>query len=257
MLAAIALALITPLTYAFPSETPSLFRTDAVFEGFLPVFGGLEGKAEIMLEVAVKSLQSDGPSRVEMDLSDASVMLQGAKMPFTVDDVRKFFPKTVVTYDPVGKMLGSDAPKVTLPIRLPGLDVQRFPELCFLPVEFSPGEVALGSVWNYRRTIDEVDTPFEARIDALSETEATILLKFSQDYTVLENEAKETVTDPKLAVTSVRTVVAGTGMAKFNIVKRQFSEAKFEVVADGVATDIASKETTNRKLKTLITTMLK
>lgn len=227
---------------------------DATFEGFLPVFGGMDGDASIRLDVTLKGLEPDSQSRprIEMDLADAKVTLKGAALPFDVDSARKFFPKTTMSFDPLGKLLETDAPDIVLPIRLPGMDVKRFPELCFLPVEFPANGAPDAAAWTFNRNLNGVDTVCEARLTEATEERATIQMSFKQDYTSLESEAYELVLDEKDAGFRVRTQVSGEAKGVFDRKKGLFTQWNLDVIAESQEENLRTAAKRDRKMKTTV-----
>ncbi len=147
MLASLLVAALTPLTYRFDPGSVADYAITTGFSGFLPIFGGREGTAEIRLSVNLAGVAPsvEGHPQFDMDLTDAQVSLDGTTLPFTLDNVKGFFPKSTFTVSPFGRQLATTAPAIELPIRLPGLDVQRFPELSFLAVEFPSRRVPRGA----------------------------------------------------------------------------------------------------------------
>lgn len=259
MLALVAVAISIPFAYSFPASKPVEYQMDAHFEGFLPIFGGIDGTADIMLAVSVVGIEADidGSPRVAMDLSDAKVKLKDATLPFDVDSVRKYFPLTTITIDPLGKMLKTDAPDVALPIRLPGLDVKRFPEICFLPVEFPKDGVEANQEWSYERELDGATTPFKAILKSMTDDQLVVGIEFVQSYENFENEAKEVVQSKGDAVASVATTVEASGEATFDRKRNILKSVKVTSKAHSICKPFDNSSESQRDMTTEVTVALK
>lgn len=246
------LAFLTPITYDFPKEVPVLYRVAVSFDGFLPVFGGQDGTAEITLGMSVQGLGPDEKENaiITSELTSAKVKYMGENLPFTVDNVRAFFPKTKVTLTPQGKTLKSDAPDVQLPIRLPGLDVKRFPDLTYLPLEFPVGGVDLNKPWTFVKKLGGSDATYTVTPTEMNDQIATFKVEVAQTETNLENEALELVKEEKDAKYRVVTVLKGTGTVLWDLVRKQPRKVDVSVVATGEQTDLKTAEKKPRALTT-------
>jgi hypothetical protein len=129
LLSLLALATITPVAYRFPLDRPLQYDVQVVFEGYIPLLGGQEGKVEVNLGVKVQGLapDSDAKPRAASELNAFKILFNGADLTaIGLDSAKAYFPKTTVSLTPEGRVLKTDAPDVEIPVRLPGLDVKRF-----------------------------------------------------------------------------------------------------------------------------------
>lgn len=249
---------VAALAYAFPKGQPIDYNVNVSFEGFLPVFGGQDGTAEIALGLRVEGLAPDdkGRAQASSDLTEAKVKFQGETLPFTVDNVKGFFPKTTVSYEPSGKLAKTDAPDIQLPIRLPGLDVKRFPELTYLPVELPSVDIEVGKPWTFKRTIGGAEATYTVTPTALTDELATLKVGVTQTETTFENEALE-LTKEEEAKYKVITTLSGDGQVLFDRKAGYARKVNVTVVANGVETEIKSGAKKDRKLTTKLTVELK
>ena len=171
MLTALLLAYQLPLA-------PMNYDLRVVFTGMIPILGGNEGEADVRLGVQVQGLGvKDNVAKATSELTSAKLIFNGGTLPLTLDNVKDFFPKTTVEFSPQGKILKSDAPDVDLPVRLPGLDVKRFPDITYLPVEFPNKELAIGDKWSFEKSFAGSPVTYECELTKLDEKTATISLK--------------------------------------------------------------------------------
>lgn len=244
--------------FAFPKEA-ILYDVSVRFNGFLPVFGGQEGSAEISLGVSVKGLDADadGKPQAESELVTAKVKFMGETLPFNEDNMQAYFPKTTISFDPLGKLLKTNAPDVQLPIRLPGLDLKRFPEITYLPVEFPKETLKQGEAWTFKRSLGGADATYTVTATKVEAERAELDVKVDQVAQTFENEALELVSKPEDAVNKVETTLVGKGTVTFDRKRSLATLVKFIVDADSKVERIKGGEKSNRKLQTTLEVRLK
>lgn len=259
MISLIAAVALVPLVYDFPKEKPLEYLVRVSFDGFLPVFGGQDGTAEITLGLTVLGLSPDDKSnpRLASELTTAKVKFMGESLPFTVDNVKAYFPRTTLAFSPQGKTVKTDAPDVQLPIRLPGLDVKRFPDLTYLPLEFPVDGVEMGKPWSFTKRLGGADATYTVTPTEISDELAKFKVEVDQTDTTLENEALELVKKDSDAKYQVVTVLKGFGTVIFDRRRSAAKTVRVDVQANGVQTDLKTKATTNRKLMTKLEVDLK
>jgi hypothetical protein len=175
----------------------------------------------------------------------------------TLDNVTQFFPKTTVSLSPTGKILSNDAPDRKLPVRLPGLDVKRFPDITYIPIEFPGEETALGATWSFERDFGGAPLVYDCTLLSLNEETAEIAVKVRQDFTVFENAALEVVTDRAEAVSEVKTTLTGEGKVTFDTARGLATSSQMTNEAVSDVRNLASGTTSQRKLKTVYRVALK
>lgn len=257
MIAALTCIALLGGTYQFP-VTPVQYSVNVKFDGFLPVFGGQDGTAEIILGVSVKGLpDKEGARRAESELTSAKVLFMGETLPFNVDNVRTYFPKTTIEFTPQGKITKTDAPDIVLPIRLPGLDVKRFPDVTYMPIEFPTAELKLNESWTFKKKLGATEAAYTAKVTELKDDIAIISVDMLQTTEDLENESLELVKDEKDAIARATTLLVGKGTLQFNWAKHMLKEMTVALESTSTVKTLKTGETKERKLKTNVLVKLK
>lgn len=239
------------LAYSVPAQ-PTQYDLRVRFEGMIPILGGNQGVADVQLGVMVRGLEDkDGHKRASSELTKAKIIFNDATLPLTLENIQDYFPKTTIEFNPLGKILKSDAPDVQLPVRLPGLDIKRFPDISFMPVEFPEKEIAVGDKWSFAKSFAGSDVTYECTLKALNEKTATISLTVEQKYTVLEDSAMQVVTKKEDAENEVTTVLKATGEVVF-LREGMVSTFKMNGKADSTVKPLAKGEATMRSLAIMV-----
>jgi hypothetical protein len=252
--------LLTALKIAFALPASGIqYDVNIQFDGYLPVLGGSEGKVNADLGLSVKGdgLDDKGNQKAVSDLTSMNLIWNGDKMPFTVDNVRPFFPKTTITYAPNGKILSTDAPDVQLPVRLPGLDVKRFPDITYLPIEFPEEGVGIGVPFKFQKKFGDSAVDYQATVTGVEGSTVKVAVKMTQAYETLEDEAKNLTTVEKDAFYRVTTKVDGEGTFEFDANRMILVKSKLVGVSVSKATEIKSGKSSDRKLTTTLSVTLK
>ncbi|MBL8088619.1 MAG: hypothetical protein JNM85_11190 [Chthonomonas sp.] len=251
-------AALSPFAYGFSPTVPLEYKMAVQFDGFLPIFGGNEGKVEVAMTVPVTVLKSDKAEefKVQSEISAAEIKFNDAPLPLGVESVQGYFPKTTITTSPLGKTLTTDAPNVNVPIKLPGLDVKRFPELTYIPVEFSPESKKVGESWTYSRDFGGSDVTYKCTVESATADKVVIVISVGQTYTVLEDDSLQSVKDKAEAVNEVTTRVEGSGKATFDPKLGVFRAVKVTAVASSAGTVLKTGTKFSRKLTTTLDVQL-
>ena len=245
----VATVLLAPVAYRFEPNVRLDYRVDVMFDGFLPILGGNEGKAEVGMKVAVAGLAGDnGFQRATSEMTEFTIAFNGGKLPLTVDDARQYFPKTQISMTPQGKVVKSDAPNISLPVRLPGLDIKRFPDISYLPVELPEGDVSQGTKWEFKRQFGSTDIVYQCEATSLKDSMLDINVKIEQEYTQFENDALEIVAEEKDAVAQVTTKMTGSGLVKFDVNRGVAVSVNMSNKSSSKVVNIKSKKETTRVL---------
>jgi hypothetical protein len=252
MLALLAAAALTPVAYNFPIDKPLTYSVEIGFKGFIPVLGGNEGTSDIKMAVQVKGISPDsqGRARVQSDLTDMKIAFNGATLPFGLDNVKQFFPRNTLVITPQGKILETDAKEIDLPVRLPGFDAKRFPDITYLPVQFPEEGVEVGKAFTFTKEFGDSDVSYEVVPTSIKDDAIELDIKMKQIYTVLEDESANVLKNDKDAVARVQTVVNGSGKAVFDRKLGLIRTGDVTALAESTVVDIASKKETKRKLET-------
>jgi hypothetical protein len=252
MLNLLIAAALTPIAYGFKEDVKLTYEFSATFEGFIPILGGQEGKAEVQTTLAVTGVKADeaGNARMSSDIMAATILFNDAPLPLTLDSVKGFFPKTTITVSPFGRTLKTDAPDVSVPVKLPGLDAKRFADLTYVPIEFPETGIEAGKSWTFKRTFDGSDMTYDCTATEISDSSVKVSIKVGQSYETLEDESVSIVKDVKDAANRVKTTMVGDGVAEFDRKLGFFRAYSIKAVADSVVTDIKTNATKSRKLAT-------
>ncbi|MHB8634959.1 MAG: hypothetical protein ACYC96_00630 [Fimbriimonadaceae bacterium] len=235
--------LLTP-SYRFPVATPVTYHAEMRFDGFLPILGIGQGKAEVgaTFEVVGKTAKS-----AAVKLTAFEVKFNGEKIPLDLDDAQKYVPGGTFTYAPNGMVSAWDAPTVAAPIRVPGLDLKHLPEVVFLPIAFPAAGIEEGKSFSFSLPLSGGTADYTVTPGAATADTTTFALTFRERYRNFEDDANQVVQE-KDAAASVATTVTGTGSGVFDTNLGRFTEFEMDDVATSKATDVQSKKVTNRTL---------
>ncbi|MGV3615820.1 MAG: hypothetical protein ACO1SV_10845 [Fimbriimonas sp.] len=249
-----ALVFATVLTYDFRPDARRVFDVSVKFEGYLPVLGGTEGTVDVAMAVGVQGLAPDEKARPRAvsDIDTFTMKLNGSVMPFSKENVQAFFPRTTISLTPEGKVEATDAPDKTLPVRLPGLDVKRFPDITYLPIEFPKDGVEEGKEFTFRKSFGNSEALYTVVPTAVTAETVVMAIEFHQSYTSWEDARRNPVAQGA-AEYEVGTDVKGEGTATFD--RRRALVQDLKVVADAASrvTDVKTRSTKERKLRTTLT----
>ncbi len=242
-------ALVLGFAYSPPAKAVR-YEVGIAYDGFLPVFGGQEGKFQASMEVDVEGAAADGEGvpRSVSEVKSLKVVFNGAELPFTVDSIKTYFPRTTITHTALGKILKTDAPDVSIPVKLPGLDVKRFPDISYMPIEFPEGALEVGKSWVFKKAFGGSDVEYTVTPTAVSATEITVGLKASQTYEVLEDDGKQVVTDEATAVAKVKTVLEAAGNATLDPGRGLLVKLSLNGKAVSTVTDLKTGALSKREL---------
>jgi hypothetical protein len=238
--------------YAIAPGVTNTYQVEVNFEGWVPIFGGKEGKASAKFTVTAMGLENvEGKPAVESEITEMEAMAFGSKLPLNKNNVSQFFPKSQVTYSPSGRVLSNSAPEIRMPVKLPGLDSQRLPEISYLPLELPEGTPTVGMTYSFQRKFGGVPVEYKVLVDQVNDKEIFFKLTLSQNAKSFEdaygNPVEEVDAKKKLDVQ-----LTGTGTAVFN---RSLSRFDYVIVDSNTTTKvtpIAKGKETTRNLKMIM-----
>jgi len=241
----------TLLAYGWNPELKHTYTMNAQFDGFIPILGGNTGVVDTEMTIRVEGADSSAGHRGAVsELTAFKISFNGASLPLGLESAQEYFPKTTTQFRADGTVTKSDAPNVKPPVRLPGLDVQRFPDITYLPL-ILPGEsVEVGAKWSFEKSFDGAPMTYDCELVRQSGTQAVIAVKVKQLQEYLENSALEPTTDTAAAQNKVKTDLTGTGTVVFDTTKGIALYVLMKNEAKSVITPIAGGETSTRDLKT-------
>lgn len=248
LLAAIA------LSYKVPA-TPLEYTMKVDFAGYIPVLGGQENAdCNVAMGFTVNSTSQDaeGNPRAVFDLTDVEIKFGGAPLPFDLDSVRPYFPKNTISHTPTGKILKTDAPDIQLPVRLPGLDVKRIPDITYMPIEFPAEGVEVGKAFEFKKKFGDSEVSY--KVTAVKQEGATLFLDLtmSQTYETMEDEAKNVTIKAEDAAARVKTTVEGKGTIQFDVERGVVVSSKVVADASSTVSSLKGEDLGKRNLKTTV-----
>ncbi|MFI5385451.1 MAG: hypothetical protein ACHQ50_04945 [Fimbriimonadales bacterium] len=262
MLALLAAASVVKLAYSFPVETPRTYDVKTVFDGDIPIslFGGKQSKVEVDLVVTAKGLTPDsqGSAQVISTLDDIKVLLNDEAFPLVnLDLVKPYFPPTTISMSPFGATLKTNAPDQQLPIKLPGLDSKRFPDITYLPLQLPEDGAEVGKQYSFKRAFGDSDIDYAVTPTKVTDDTVEMDLSLAQTYEVLEDAGKQVVKEEKDAEARVKTSVSGKGTATFDRRLGVFLAVNVNANAHSDVTNLATKKDSTRELKTSLAIKLR
>ncbi len=245
--------LLAALVYSIPVDKPLDYNLRVRFEGLIPILGGNEGVADVRLGVRVTGLAPiDGRMRTTSELTKAQLIFNDATLPLSLENIQDYFPKTTIEHNPLGKILKTDAPDTQLPVRLPGLDIKRFPDITFMPIEFPERQISVDAEWSFIKMFAGSDVTYKCRLKSLDEKSATVSLEVEQTYTVLEDSAMQVVTNRADAENEVTTKLVASGTVVFDRTLGVVETFKMNGKAASKVTPLAKGEAKTRDLAILV-----
>jgi hypothetical protein len=234
------------------------FLLKTVFEGFIPVLGGYDGKAEADLGVVIRGAEREGDGlAATSELTSFELKFDGEKLPLFLESAQDFFPKTRFEFTEQGKMTKTDAPKKDLPVRLPGLDAQRFSDITFLPVELNKDGLDNGTKWSFSRPFVGAPLNYDCEVIKTEGTVVKIDVAVRQKFSGFEDEALQIVESKDEAAVETETEMSGKGAVYFDTNLGLAVKAVMKAESHTKVTDIETGEMSERDLKTTFTVTLK
>jgi len=241
------------LAYGIVAGSMQRFDVSVEFDGYVPILGGRESKAKVEFLVRV-----DGQEAPEKKLQALSTIekfrmsLDGAELPFTEKNIQGFFPPTTVVATRSGKVETTDAPKTKLPVRLPGLDSQKFPDITYLPLEFPAAEVKLNIPFTFEKAFNGSQALYTVTPTKILEERVEMVLKIAQTVVGYEDQTGNSLEAEGPGSRRVESTITGDGTATFDRKTRSVTLAKIRAVSvDKVFP--TGKEPYERRLVTILT----
>jgi hypothetical protein len=207
----------TILSYALLAGAKAKYQVNVSFDGYLPILGGRNATVEVAMTADVVGLPTKGDAlQAKSEVSAFEVKMNGAALPFTLANVQKFFPPTAIAFRPDGKVIETDAPDVEMPIRLPGLDAKRFPEISFLPLQLDPGTLELSREFTFDRSFGGSSVQYRLKPDTISDETITFCIVLNQSSDALETTQHIETREPERAKWKLQRSLSGTGTATFD-----------------------------------------
>jgi hypothetical protein len=241
-------------SYDFPVGTEAKFKVSVQFDGYIPLFGGKVGKADVVMMVKALAVDSKLPElqAVDSEIIDLKAMAFGTTLPLNKNNIGAFFPRAVAKFEPSGLVKLNDAAKVNMPVKLPGLDSQRLPEISYLPLVIDREAASGGTAYEFSRTFNGSVMKYKVTPGKQDETKELFDITVSQESSGFE-DAYGNPSPEEGAKSKLSTVLTGKGTAVFNFEKRMFDEVIVETNGETEITNIKSGKKSTRTLKTTLT----
>jgi hypothetical protein len=254
----LVLAAITPISYNFPVGVKRAYEMQVGFDGYIPLMGGRQAKVQVDMSLDVQGLAPDDKGRPQAvsDLTAVKILFNGTAMPFDLQNVKTYFPKTTVSISPGGRVLKSDAPDILLPARLPGLDAKRFPDITYVPLEFPEGGIELGKEWSFKRTIAGADATYTVKPSKITDQAVDLDVKIDQTSEAFE-DANHNPSKEADGAFKVTTTLTGKGQATFDRALGVVSLFTGQTTAVSSVVDLKNKKAAERRLLTTVRVQLK
>lgn len=234
------------LAYSFVAGSKTDFAVTIDFDGFLPVFGGKQAKANVSMVVRAIAIEDRA---VESEIQSLRVMLNGALMPMNEKNIKSFFPKAIAKFDSLGKVVSNSAPNVPPLVRLPGLDAQRLPEITYLPLQLPANELAIDREYRFTRTIGGAAVDYFVTPKSADSKVVTFEFRFIQRTTTYE-DARANLAQRDVAEVEVASEFEGKGNAEFNRVLGRFDRLDLAGETTDHVRNLKSNESSQRRLLT-------
>ena len=153
----------TVLHYGFPVGKHLEYEVKVGFDGYLPVGRGGNATADLDMKVNVAGAAAapDGNPRISSEIRAFKLTFNGAVMPFGPANIKAYFPKTTIEATPAGHQVATDAPNIRMFVHLPGLDVKRFPDITYLPLEFPMEPIHQGASFRFVKPFGDGPVEYE------------------------------------------------------------------------------------------------
>jgi len=256
MISSLFLVFASSFAYRIP-EIPIEYGVKIVFDGYLPILGGIENKIKVELGMEVKPLESkEEQLQLQYSLKTFDLALRDGEsdnfvsMNFPFEDVKEYFPDSKVVYTKEGRILKTTAPDADMPVRLPGLHSQHLPDVTFLLLEFPKKEIEKGEKWSYTRRFGDSDVCYEVTYRGKEEKGERFDIDLSQNYDTLEDLNHNPVSSGEKAEFSVKTTVKGGGIVYFSEPSGVISYAEIRAEAISSVESLKGVPEKSRKLVT-------
>ncbi len=249
----------TIFSYHLPTE-PTFYEIKVLFDGYLPVLGGIETKAEAQmgLSVRAKGNDSEGNPQAFSSLKEFKVTLldkttgKMSPLPVALANAKSFFPDTTISHKASGKILKTDAPDVQFPFRLPGLHAKHFPDISYMLIEFPEIAVEQDKPWSYKRNFGGSEVPFEATYRGKESAGEKFELSVSQNYSTWEDENGNALSKSEGAAARISTTVKGHGFVWFEGASGKVARGELTATADSSVKSLTGEPDKSRTLKTSV-----
>jgi hypothetical protein len=247
-------ALALGVVYQMAPGASQSYEVSVLFQGYLPILGGREAKVQVNMGVEVLGLdpKPDGLLRSVSELKQFQVLMNDAELPFNLANVQSFFPKTTISFLPTGEVKATDAPDAKMPIRLPGLDAKRLPEISYLPLQLPTVADQSAPTFRFERLFGGTPVLYEVTESEVDAESIQYTIKLSQQSHAYETSQHVETTEQEKAKWDIRRQLVGNGKATFDRRTGTFQKVLVEANEDSEVRELRSGELSKRHLKTTL-----
>ena len=240
------------IVYQLAPGTVQNYAVNVRFSGYLPILGGRDANVQVKMGLTATGLPSEKPTELKSvsELNRFSVSMNDAELPFTLSNVKTFFPKTTISFLPSGVVQSTDAPDITMPVRLPGLDAKRLPEISYLPLQLPESLNPNDPPFHFERTFGGGVVKYELTVSKLDEKFIDYSIQLSQDSVVFESSQHIEQPSATGSKWEVHRHLKGSGTAKFNREVALFDFVEVNALEESEVREILTDVRTRRQLNT-------
>lgn len=239
------------LVFGFQLGRVENFALEVKLNGWIPLFGGREGEAVVKMNVKVTGVEpkQKGNQAALATITELDGQAFGAALPISTKNIDQFFPPATSQFKSNGEVLETDAPNVKLPIRLPGLDSKRLPEISYLPIVLNQKE----EKYTFERAFGESKMKYEVQVLGEAGGQVKYKIVISQKAETYEDNFGNEVEASK-GIYKVESNLSGDGTATFDLEKSVFLMTKITYTNKSNLTPIKpGKQPKSRSLTTQLT----
>ena len=241
-------------TYSFPVGEAKKFHVTVELDGYIPLFGGKVGKANVTMDVqALGVLVSNSMYQaVESSVVEIKAVAFKTTLPLTPKNIDGYFPKGTAVFGLTGLVKSNTVESKPMPVQLPGLDSQSLPEISYLPLVFDQEALKGLKPYEFTRTFNGVPMKYTVTPSSMVENMQKFAIEVAQESSGFEDAYGNTSTEDT-AKSKLSTKLTGTGKATFNQKVGLFDKVVVETNAETTVTNIKTGNSSTRNLKTTLT----
>ena len=246
---------IKSVSYVFPPGSETKFSVKVQFDGYVPLFGGKTGKVDvdmIVKTVGIASKSADLQS-VDSEITELKGTAFGMILPVNKNNIGQFYPKAVASFESSGVVKSNTAEHKEMPVKLPGLDSQRLPEISYVPLILNNAATAKGEGYEFTRSFNGAPIMYKISPGTYdNEGRVVFKIEVNQESSGFEDSYGNPIVEEG-AKSKLKTVLNGKGTATFDMMNHMFDKLVVVTTGDTEVTVIKTGKTSKRTLKTTLT----
>lgn len=240
--------------YEYKDGIQAKFNIKVQLEGYIPLFGGRNGNADVDMVVLAKGMASDSRDiqSVESEVVDIKATAFGSMLPLTKKNIEQFYPKGTATFTTGGAVKSNTVKEQAMQVKLPGLDSRRLPEISYIPLVLDWDAIQMDKDYSFERTFNDVPMKYTVTPGKRGTSSRNLDIQVVQNIDGFE-DAYGNPSEESAAKSKVRTVLTGKGTAIFDFMTHTFDKVVIETNAESEVIIIKTGKSATRKLKTTLT----